>query len=177
VTEPIAAIAVSSLVRTHLTAAPLAADRGLDPITLDGLREVDAGAYEGRNDRVAVAAYLRTFASWTAGDLDARNPGAENGHEFFARYDDAVAAAIDEAPAGGTLAVISHGAAIRAWVGLRAGNVDASFTVERSLENTGMAVLTGTIESGWDLLSWQDEPVAGARLEDHEAADPIGQSI
>ncbi len=177
VTEPIATIAVSSLVRTQLTAAPLAEDRGLSPIMLDGLREVEAGAYEGRSDRAAVTAYLRTFASWTAGDLDARNPGAEDGHAFMARYDSAIAGAVDATPAGNTLVVISHGAAIRAWVGLRARNIDASFTIDRSLENTGMAVLTGAIESGWDLISWQDEPVAGAQLDDRGAADPVGQPL
>ncbi|WP_434316060.1 histidine phosphatase family protein [Leifsonia sp. P73] len=177
ITEPIAAIAVSTMVRTQLTAAPFAADRGLQPTVFDGLREVEAGTYEGRNDRASVAAYLRTFCSWAAGDLDVRNPGAENGHDFFARYDAALAAASAPIPAGGTLAVVSHGAAIRAWVGLRSSNTSATFTLDRPLENTGLAELEGDSRSGWTLLSWQGEPVGGPQLEDRTVADPIGHEI
>ncbi|MBO1741457.1 histidine phosphatase family protein [Leifsonia sp. TF02-11] len=176
VTEPIAAIAVSSLIRTHLTAAPLARHRRIDPVEFDGLREIEAGVYEGRHDPASVTAYLRTFAAWAAGDLDTRMPGAEDGHTFFDRYDTAVAAAIDTTPSSdGPLAIVSHGAAIRTWVSRRARNIDASFTMDRFLQNTGMVVLEGTPASGWDLLSWQGEPVAGAQLADPTAADPVGK--
>lgn len=45
--EPIAAIYVTTLQRTHETAAPLAARLGLDPIVVPELREVHLGDWEG----------------------------------------------------------------------------------------------------------------------------------
>ena len=84
----IGALAVSTLVRTQLTAAPLAGARGLTPTVFDGLREVRAGDLEGRSDTAAVTTYVGCVVSWAAGDLDARVPGSEDGHEFLARYDE-----------------------------------------------------------------------------------------
>lgn len=172
--EPLAALAVSTLVRTQLTAAPLAAARSLEPAVFDGLREIEAGALEGRTDRHAVRAYLDAFTAWASGDLEVRIPGAENGYEFFARYDAALAESAAVA-ADGTLAIVSHGAAIRTWVGLRARNVDASFTREHQLENTGLVALEGDIATGWTLLSWQGEPIGGESLADSAVPDPTGK--
>lgn len=45
--EPIAAIYVSTLTRTHQTAAPLAARLGMEPIVEPDLREVFLGSGEG----------------------------------------------------------------------------------------------------------------------------------
>ena len=176
--EHIDAIAISTLVRTQLTAAPLAAALSLRPLVFDGLREIEAGGLEGRRDKESVATYLRTFIAWASGDLDVRIPGAEDGHGFFARYDAAVAQAM--AVVGdddGTLAVVSHGAAIRTWVGLRAGNIDADFAREHMLSNTGLVVVEGDFESGWRLLQWESEPIGGEALADHAVEDPTGESF
>jgi broad specificity phosphatase PhoE len=160
--ESIGALAVSKLLRTQLTAAPLAAATGLTPTVLDGLREVKAGDLEGRSDVEAVTAYIGCVISWAGGDLDARVPGSEDGHEFFARYDAALA--------------VSHGAAIRAWAGSRAVNADDEFIRHHLLENTGVVTLEGTLDRGWRLQTWQGLPVGGAELLDLDAADPTGES-
>ncbi|NRD25177.1 histidine phosphatase family protein [Frigoribacterium sp. VKM Ac-2836] len=176
--ETIGALAVSTLVRTQLTAAPLATARALTPTVLDGLREVKAGDLEDRSDTEAVAAYVGRIFAWASGDLDARVPGSEDGHEFFARYD----AALAELIAGGerdghrTVAAVSHGAAIRAWVGSRAVNADDAFIRHHLLENTGVVTLEGTLDRGWRLETWQGLPVGGAELLDLEAPDPTGES-
>lgn len=62
--EPIDGIFASNLVRTQLTAAPLAAALELPVSIRDGLREISAGELEMRNDRDAVTAYLKTVYSW-----------------------------------------------------------------------------------------------------------------
>ena len=176
--ETIGALAVSTLVRTQLTAAPLAAARGLTPTVLDGLREVKAGDLEDRSDAAAVTAYVGCVFSWAAGDLDARVPGSEDGHEFFARYDAALADLIAAGERDGheTVAAVSHGAAIRAWAGSRAVNADDEFIRHHLLENTGVVTLEGTLDRGWRLQTWQGLPVGGAELLDLDAADPTGES-
>jgi broad specificity phosphatase PhoE len=48
---PIDALFVSRLVRTHLTARPLALDRGLEMTELSGIHEISAGSLENLADR------------------------------------------------------------------------------------------------------------------------------
>ncbi len=60
--EKIDAIFVSSMIRTHLTAAPLVAARGLEPAVRDGLREIAAGDVEG-NDRRSIGPPIRPHAA------------------------------------------------------------------------------------------------------------------
>ena len=172
-TESIDSISVSRLVRTHLTAVPLAGARGLTPVERDGLHEIEAGDLEGRTDRVSMHGYLGPLVKWADGDLDAGIPGAYDGHHFYARFDASVAEIAAEGPS--TAVIFSHGAAIRAWVGGRAGNIDPHFTVENHLDNTGIAIMDGSPEDGWRLVSWAGEPVDG--LVDVLADDPTGDPI
>ncbi|WP_155057416.1 histidine phosphatase family protein [Streptomyces blattellae] len=157
--EDIEALYVSTLVRTRLTAAPLAAARGLDMIVRDGIRELAAGDLEmlpGDGERGR--AYMETVFAWAAGDLSLRIPGGESGTEAFARYDAVVAEAADSG--AGTVAMVSHGAAIRMWTAARADNVDVPFAAAHPLDNTGVVVLEGSPADGWKALSWAGAVVA-----------------
>ncbi|MEU0006788.1 histidine phosphatase family protein [Streptomyces sp. NPDC006314] len=159
--EDIEALYASTLTRTQLTAAPLAAARGLRVIVRDGIRELSAGELEMRPGHSPEGErYLRTVFAWAAGDTALRVPGGESGEEALARYD----AVIAEAAASGarTVAMISHGAAIRVWTAARAGNVDVAFAAARPLENTGVVVLEGSPSDGWKALSWQGNTVEPA---------------
>ena len=175
----IRALSTSTMVRTQLTAAPLAASLGLVPTVRDGLREVEAGELELRSDQQAVSTYLGTVLRWVDGDLDARVPGAEDGHAFFARFDRAVESAVAESSSRGedVVALVSHGAAIRGWAGRRASNVDAAFVRAHQLANTGVVVCEGSPSEGWQLVEWADEPVGGALLADPAASDPTGEAV
>ncbi|MER7188469.1 histidine phosphatase family protein [Streptomyces hyaluromycini] len=164
--EDIAALYVSTLVRTQLTAAPLAAARGLDPVVRDGIREVSAGDLEllpGYSERGEE--YMRTVFAWAAGDTALRMPGGETGDEVLGRYDAVIAEAA--ASGAGTVAMISHGAAIRLWTAARADNVDVPYAASRPLENTGVVILEGSPADGWKALSWEGAVVepAGEPLE------------
>ncbi|GAA2888685.1 histidine phosphatase family protein [Streptomyces mexicanus] len=170
--EDIEAVYASTLVRTQLTAAPLAAARGLDVIVRDGIREVSAGDLEGEaGDSERGRLYLRTVLAWAAGDLDLRmpGPGGESGAEALARYDAVVA----EAAAGGaeTVAMVSHGAAIRLWTAVRAHNLDADFAAAHPLRNTGVVILDGSPADGFKALSW-----AGAVVAPAGEGGPAGQT-
>ncbi|WP_368499474.1 histidine phosphatase family protein [Herbiconiux sp. A18JL235] len=173
--ERLDAIAVSTMLRTQETAAALASARGLTPRVLDGLREIDAGDLEGRSDHEAVTTYQHTLYAWWT-DFGARIPGGESGTEFVERYDAAIAALFDEHPHG-TVAVVSHGAAIRTWAAWNSVNVDAEFSRTHGLENTGVVVLEGGPATGWRALSWQQTPLGGTALDDAAAPDPTGEPV
>ncbi|NIZ89432.1 histidine phosphatase family protein [Kineococcus rubinsiae] len=183
--EGIGLVAASSQARAQETARPLASALGLDVRVLDGLREIAAGENEMRGDDEAVAAYLGVVASWLHGDLDVAQPGAEDGHAFLARYDAGVADAVAQARAAGVeaLAVVSHGAAIRTWTGVRVANLTADFVIAHGLENTGCVALEGSPEDGWRALTWMgavvdaDEARATGTGPAGEPADTVPGSV
>ncbi|MQY39705.1 PE-PGRS family protein [Streptomyces sp. RB17] len=169
--EDIEAVYVSTLLRTQLTAAPLAAARGLWPIVRDGIREVSAGDLEMLpGESTEGREYMRTIFAWAAGDTALRVPGGESGEEVLARYDAVVAEAA--ASGAGTVAMVSHGAAIRMWAAARAHNVDVPFAAARPLSNTGVVTLEGSPSDGWKALSWE-----GATVEPAGEAGPAGEPV
>lgn len=126
----------------------------------------------------SVMTYVRTVFGWAAGDVDVRLPGSVDGIEFFARFDAAIAEIAARHPEpDATVAVVSHGAAIRVWSGSRAANLSADFTAHRHLDNTGVVVLTGSPSDGWLAETWAGEPLGGAAVTSHAAADPTGDAI
>jgi broad specificity phosphatase PhoE len=177
---PIDTITVSTLIRTQLTAAPTTASLALDALVLDGLKEIQAGDLEMRNDPESQGLYNATAFAWAEGDLDLRMPGGENGHEFFARFDQAV----DEVTARGgeTALIVSHGAAIRTWVAARCTDTDGHFAGSHQLDNTGLAVLETAERRAegsrrWNLVDWIGTPVGGEQLHDRVAEDPTGSGL
>lgn len=159
--EDVEALYASTLVRTQLTAAPLARSRGLDVLVRDGIREVFAGDLEmlpGGSPRGEV--YMRTVFAWADGDTGLRMPGGESGAEALARFDGVVAEAA--ASGAGTVAMVSHGAVIRMWTAARADNVDVAFAAARPLDNTGAVILEGSPTDGWKALTWAGATVAPA---------------
>ncbi|UVJ39446.1 histidine phosphatase family protein [Arthrobacter sp. CJ23] len=173
--EPIEAIYTSTLLRTQLTAAPLAKAKGLDAEVLDGVHEIEAGALEKKTDHESHVRYMSTVFAWTDGDLDVRMPGAFDGHAFFARFD----ASVDKVAAAGhaTAAIVSHGAAIRCWAGRRAEDIDTRFAETHQLPNTGIVALEGDPASGWKVLHWDQMPVGGLAMADPTAEDPTGDAL
>lgn len=83
--EPVAAIYVSSLRRTHETAAPLAARLGLEPIVEPDLREVHLGEWEGGELRVRAAAQDPAWVRMHAEERWDAIPGGESNESLTAR--------------------------------------------------------------------------------------------
>lgn len=169
--ERIEAIYATTLVRTQQTAQPLAQARGLEVLVRPGFREIAAGDLEMRTDGEALHAYIDVVFSWPE-QPDRRMPGGESGREVVDRCDAVVA----EAAAAGTdrVAVFAHGAVIRAYAAARAHNVDADYAATHWLRNTGMVVLEGTPDQGWEMTRWVEQPLGGEHLNDELAADPTG---
>ena len=173
--EQIDAVFASTLIRTQLTAEPLARSLGVETQVRQGIHEIEAGSLEMRSDRQSQRTYMGTVLSWGAGELDARYPGGPSGHEFFDRYDQAIERIAEEHD--GTVAVFSHGAAIRVWCAGRARNISPRFAAENHLENTGVVVLDGDPDAGWVAESWTGVPLGGPLLEDVSADDPTGEAV
>ena len=168
----------STQIRSQITAAPLAAERGLDIVIRDGLREIDAGELEMRGDDEAVRGYLTTVAAWMNGRLEVRMPGGPDGRAVLGRFD----AVVDEierqahavaGPNGGA-AVVAHGAILRFWASVRAGNVRNTYGMRRPLHNTGVVTLEGGSAAGWTALTWTGTAVGGPELDDGPADGPAG---
>jgi probable phosphoglycerate mutase len=161
------AVWTSTLVRTQLTAAPLARALGLPVQVRDGLREVEAGDLEMRDDEDAQRLYLSTVFAWAAGDTALAMPGGPTGEEVLGRLDGVVAEAAEALGARaadggpGTAVLVSHGAAVRLWVAARASNVDVPFAEAHALANTGVVVVVGNAADGWTVESWAGSPVTG----------------
>ncbi|MGO4807559.1 histidine phosphatase family protein [Arthrobacter sp. 2MCAF15] len=176
--ERIASLYASTLIRTQITAAPLSRVHGLEIEVLQGIHEIEAGSLEKMTDHESHKRYMGTIFSWADGDLDRRMPDGPSGRDFFERYDAAMAKiAGRENGSGnsGSVAVVSHGAAIRVWAGMRAGNIGPDFAIKHALDNTGIVALDGDPDSGWELIHWDDSPVGGLALADPTAEDPTGR--
>ncbi|MCW2758422.1 MAG: histidine phosphatase [Nocardioidaceae bacterium] len=157
--ERIDAIWCSPRLRTRRTAAGLAADHGLEPLLRDGLVEIDAGDLEMSSDDESVRTYRDTVAGWIGGDLESRMPGGESGTEALARFD----AVVEEILASGheRAAIVAHGAILRMWSALRAGNVGLDLARERGLGNTGTIRLVGDADE-WAASEWDSEAIESA---------------
>ena len=166
--ERITAIHASPLVRTQLTAAPLATARGLDVVVTEGLEEIAAGHLEMNTDDESVAAYSDTVASWIGGDLTTSMPGGPDGHSFFERYGAAVTAISSGHADDATIVAFSHGAAIRTFAARHGG------PHEERLLYTGAVVLEGSPFRGWVVTRWSSDPLGGAHLADPAAHDVTG---
>lgn len=159
--EPVEAIYASTAIRAQLTAAPLAAARGLQVHVRAGLREIAAGDWEMLGDDESVHGYLQLIGSWMAGRLDERSPGAggESGREVLRRFDGVIREIV--ATGVGGAAVVAHGAVNRLWASLRAQNLNDEFGATHALHNTGIVVLSGDLQQGWTARSWTSAELTG----------------
>jgi probable phosphoglycerate mutase len=110
--EGLSAVYVTTLSRTHRTAAPLAARTGLEPVVVPDLREVSLGEWEGGEFRIRmaqgdpVAVQAVTEERWEV------IPGAETMASLAERVRAGVAAIVAGAGPDARVAAIVHGGVI-----------------------------------------------------------------
>lgn len=151
--EGISRVFRSPLRRTEETIQPFLDRTSLDARVLAGLAEIEAGELESRNDEEARDTYHGVMLDWVDGRADGRIPGGPSGREFLARFD----VAITEATGGseGTIAVVSHGAALRTWAAARCTNLDRDFVAHQPIPNTGVIELRRESPGAlWRCASW-----------------------
>lgn len=170
VPETIEAVFASTLTRTQETAAPLAEGLGLEVQVRHGLQEVRAGELEGLGDPDSIATYLANAQRWKAGDLDARLPGGETGHDVLGRMD----AVVDEAVASGAgvVAIVSHGCAIWTWVTSRTRTMK-DVDPPSKMSNTALVGVRRDPAGGWSVTHWDGMVMPEGALADTEHDGPV----
>lgn len=150
--EDLGAIYTSDLIRAQQTAEPLASALNLGVVVLPGLREIQAGDYEMSTEW---GPFVDAVKRWRE-DPEHTIPGGDSGIGFMARYE----AAIRRIAGDGheSAVAVSHGAAMRVWVGATVG-LEPAFFESRRVDNTLVLTLEGDPDAGWRLLAWGDEPV------------------
>jgi broad specificity phosphatase PhoE len=147
-------IYASDMVRAQQTAAPLAHELGMRVEILPGLREVDAGWYNGTPYKNADPnlTYMVAPADWLNGDLDDAMPGSISGRQFNDQFTAAVQKIYDS---GDTKPVaFSHWGAIAFWTLMNVKNPKNSLNTSHPLPNVGRVVITGNPTTGWTLVDW-----------------------
>lgn len=177
-------IYASTMVRTQQTAVPLSQYLGLPIQVLPGLQEIEAGKYEGTPERAGLFGYLTAPLAWAglsvtpppnisfnpiAPNLDAFIPSAAdpttglNGHQFEDRVNGALQTIYDNGDRNA--AVFSHGGTIMIWTMMNAKNLSAEQKImlftQHPLGNTGVVVVEGNPEDGWNLVEWNGVKIAG----------------
>ncbi|RVW02256.1 histidine phosphatase family protein [Rhodococcus spongiicola] len=180
---PPSALVSSAALRARETAGFVEAAAGIGLQVRDGLHEAQAGELEDRSDIDSHRMFAKVFHTWHEGDLSARIPGGESGHDIIERYVpvvDSLRTEYLDGSAGGDVVVVSHGAAIRLVAAYLAG-VPGAFAADRHLENTSTVELVPTPE-GWQCIRWGtydppfEAPTRRPWFEEAatEADDPMG---
>jgi probable phosphoglycerate mutase len=103
---------VSSLRRTHETAAPLAEAIGLEPQVIPELREVFLGDFEGGEYRIRSARGDPVIAQVFAEERWDAIPNGESWQDFGARTEAGIAEIVKRVGANATAIAVVHGAVI-----------------------------------------------------------------
>ncbi len=110
--EPLTRLFVTTLQRTHQTAAPLAARNGLTPEVIPELREIHLGDWEDGEYRKRIAArdplIMRSFAEQRWDII----PGAERGEAFAERVRRGFDRVVEAAGRGASVVAVVHGGVI-----------------------------------------------------------------
>jgi 2,3-bisphosphoglycerate-dependent phosphoglycerate mutase len=122
----LAALYVTTLQRTHQTAAPLAAHLGLTPLIEADLREICLGDWDGGLYRIRAAQGHPAFARAEAGQEWGEIPGAETTAHLHARVR-AGLLRIAARHADNQVAAVVHGGVIGAALSLASGAAPFAF--------------------------------------------------
>jgi probable phosphoglycerate mutase len=157
------AIVASDLRRAADTAAALAALTGLSIRSDPRLRERYFGEWQGLTMAEIAAARPDEHARWTAGADDVGGD-VESLDDLGKRVAEALLAASDLAPPGGTVVVATHGAAARQGIGHLLGWPQEQLRTLRALQNCHWVELTHDVARGWQVAAYNvgvfsDRPV------------------
>lgn len=122
--DPVGYLVCSPLRRARQTAEIVGARLRLRVAAeLDGLRELNVGALDGRSDAAAWDAYHQVLAAWRAGQTWVRFPDGEDCRELCSRLRQALAVVAADC-AGRRSLIVAHGASLRAALPGLAGEPD-----------------------------------------------------
>jgi broad specificity phosphatase PhoE len=174
---PFAGIYASQLIRTQLTAAPLAGQLGMNVQILPGLNEIYAGIFNGLPEiGPAGLLYLVAPVAWTLGFpiVPMLAPGALhiNGVVFDEGFTNALQTMYANSSTSSIVAsngkitdvAFSSEFAIEVGTMMNVNNPDPLLMLTHPLPNGGIVVVQGDPQDGWTLVSWDGTPVPPATL-------------
>jgi broad specificity phosphatase PhoE len=143
-TEELAAVYSSPLRRAYETAEVVAASRGLEPVTVDALREVDVGSWSGLTREEIEQRFPEQYARW----LD-YGQGWEDGETYEQMAERVVRAVLELAAAQGgeRILAVTHGGPMRA-VSAFGDHISYAEARRRSPVVANTAVLEFAVEAG-----------------------------
>lgn len=133
------AIVTSDLLRAVETARIVGAACGLDPALESALREVDVGAWSGKDHEEIAAQFPDEWMAWSRG-IDVRRGGGETYAELAERVEAAALRTAVRYPRRRVL-VVSHGGAIRSYVARLLGLSREGFRALGNIENTALTLV------------------------------------
>jgi probable phosphoglycerate mutase len=146
--EPVHALFVTPLRRTHQTAAPLAAHLGLEPRVVEDLREVHLGEWEGGEFRIRMAEGDPTAMRVLAEERWDAIPGAEDVGAFAERVRRGFEHVVAETGPGRVAVAVLHAGVIAELCRQATGSRPFAFV---HVENTSVTRLVA-FTSGHRLL-------------------------
>ncbi|AVO39477.1 histidine phosphatase family protein [Pukyongiella litopenaei] len=149
--ETLAAIYVTTLRRTHQTAAPLAAHLGLTPVVEPDLREVFLGDWDGGEYRIRAANGDPAFARAKAGHEWGEIPGAETTAALHGRVRLGLER-IAAAHADQRVAVFVHGGVVGAAMSIGSGARPFAFNGAANGSISRIVIRGGD----WDVRGYND---------------------
>lgn len=155
------AVVTSDLERTRTTAEALATETGL-PVAVDsGLRETNAGRWQGKTFAEIRLTEAAELGRWEDGDVTVAAGGAETRLDVAARTRAAVERSLEAVGESGTLVIVSHGGAIRVALAELMG-----------LPHELWGALSGLSNCNWSVLEERSPAADGSprwRLGEHNA--------
>jgi probable phosphoglycerate mutase len=146
--SPPSAIVASDLERAAETASIVSRACGV-PVELErGLREVDLGTWSGRGYDEVKDLYPEEWAAWESG-LDVRRGGGETYAELAERVERTIAVIAERHGGGkGRVLVVSHGGAIKSWIGRILGVTPSGLRALAGVANAGLTVVERSVANG-----------------------------
>jgi probable phosphoglycerate mutase len=161
------ALLSSDLLRAWETAGAVGAALGMTPQPLVALREIDVGNWSGLTGAEVLARDGETYERIRSGEDLPRGGVGERFLDLYTRVVAAVERLAAEQP-GRTLALVTHGGAVRALL-MHAARDKIGLNVHRiHIGNTSITVLIGG-HAGWDVGAINDMA--------HLAADPQARDM
>ncbi|MCH9738668.1 MAG: histidine phosphatase family protein [Actinomycetia bacterium] len=148
----------SDLTRAHTTASALAELVNLDVRTFAGLRETNAGTWEGQTREALIANHGDELAAWAAGS-NLRPGGGETRTEVAQRVINVINDELTTISERETLVVVTHG-----------GSARAAIAMMMELPPEHWAALGVLSNCAWSVLSEKDSQFGPAwRLQEYNA--------
>lgn len=150
------ALVSSQALRARQTAGFVELASGIAVQVREGLHEAQAGELEDRSDEESHKMFMKVFHAWHTGDMHARVPGGESGHDVLDRYVPVLTSLREEFledGSAGDVVVVSHGAAIRLVAAQLAGVV-GEFAANNHLANTQTVELVPVAGGAWECVRW-----------------------